>query len=120
MFTGPPPLYTVTNRTPRSTSRRASNNRVPKSAVRLSSRPYIALVSLVSLVKSTASGACVCILYASSYVEIRDSKSESPFSRFNSLSFRTRSNVRWFCSGVTPGCGFKFKIGDVPFRNSVP
>ena len=61
-----PPLYTWMNRTPRSTIRRASRHFFPKSSVRVPSMPYNSFVSAVSVLKSTASGACCCILNASS------------------------------------------------------
>ena len=67
LLIGPPaPLQTCTNRTPRSTSRRASRQRRPKSAVRRLIEPVQRMRLADSWLKSNAAGALNCILAASS------------------------------------------------------
>jgi hypothetical protein len=56
-----PPEKTCTNRTPRSTSRRAIRHCLPNGSVTFSSRPYSFLVAADSRPMSTASGAHPCI-----------------------------------------------------------
>ena len=60
LVVGPPP-NTSTKRTPRSTSRRASRQRRPKSSVAALPTPYMSSVCLDSREMSTASGALACM-----------------------------------------------------------
>src|SRR5262249_43175190 len=76
-----------TNRTPRSTRRRASRQRLPYSRVAGLSRPYIRRVAADSRARSSASGTAVCIAAAVSKLAIRASSSPSPGGRLRWAPF---------------------------------
>ena len=84
--------------------------------------PYSFLVASDSVSMSIAFGAHPCILYASSYDEIRAARSELPgyFSMSSSFSFASRSRRARCVSGVMPAVGLRSKIGSPLARNVVP
>src|SRR5437667_106654 len=110
------PVQICTKRTPRSRRRRPIRQLRPKSAVMVSSRPYCLRVAALSSDRSSTPGALSCILAASSYEVIRDSRRESPgccalWSSFSSLSSASPSASLCRVMCAADGGGLRLAMG---------